>query len=364
MDKPEFMKAQKALMARFSLSWHNVRDTATRHIQAEESGGGGGGGGGDGGGGISALLAAPLGAPPAAPPSSSAAAAAAAQPEQAAPARASTTKPAAPRNTAGKANRNPYPEALASFATHDAAVAASRATLDAADRQAALQRDLAVLPPAWQDTREGMLRGGDGTDAAALRAMTEAEAQELLGRMSRWGNVEGMQRAEAAGADVRAAVYYVYGGSTGGICTAAYVAAYHNHGGGLRFLVGACGVDPNAVGCTGTGHTPLHEACVKGHPDAATVLLALGADPTVADKNGWTPCMYAAYHSGSVPCLRALAAGGPGGALGDAVNALRYCNYYAWNGKKTALDFAKWKNHDKAAACLRDELGGKRAADL
>merc|ERR1711969_66228 len=201
-------------MARFGLSWHNLRDTATRHIQAEESGGGGGGGGG-----ISAQLAAPLPAPP--PPAAAAA-------EQAAPARASTTTPAAPRNTAGKADRNPYPEALASFATHDAAVAASRATLDAADRQAALQKDLAVLVPAWQDTREGMLRGGDGTDAAALRAMTEAEAQELLGTTTAAGNVEGMQRAEAAGADVRAAVYYFEDGSMrdswglmGGTCTAA-----------------------------------------------------------------------------------------------------------------------------------------------
>ena len=260
-----------------------------------------------------------------------------------------------PHNTAGKANRNPYPAALASFATHDAAVAASRATLDAADRQAALQKDRAVLVPAWQDTRKGMLRGGDGTDAAALRAMSERRAQELLGTTSKAGNVEGMQRAEAAGADVRAAVYKC-DGSMGGYCTAAYVAAYYNHGGGLRFLVGACGVDPNAVGDTCYGRTPLRTACRNGHTDAATVLLALGADPTVASKDGYTPCMYAAWQSGSVPCLRALAAGGPGGALGDAVNAL-------WNGK-TVLDLAVQYNKDEAAACLRDELGGKRAADL
>ena len=50
MDKPEYVEAQKVLMARFGLSWHNLRDTATRHIQAEESGGGGGRGGGGGGG--------------------------------------------------------------------------------------------------------------------------------------------------------------------------------------------------------------------------------------------------------------------------------------------------------------------------
>ena len=144
-------------------------------------------------------------------------------------------------------------------------------------------------------------------------------------------------------------------GNEGATCTAAFVAAHHNHGGGLRFLVGACGVDPNAV--DEAGSTPLPIACAMGPPDAAPVLLALGADPTVATRNGVTPCMIAAYHSGSVPCLRALAAGGPGGALGDAVNALDK------NGR-TALALAVKYNMDEAAACLRDELGGKRAADL
>ena len=74
---------------------------------------------------------------------------------------------------------------------------------------------LAALGAAWRRKREGLLRGGDGTDAAALRAMSEAEAQELLGTTGAAGDVEGMQRAEAAGADVRAAVYEPYGGSIG-----------------------------------------------------------------------------------------------------------------------------------------------------
>ena len=61
---------------------------------------------------------------------------------------------------------------------------------------------------------------------------------------------------------------------------------------------------------------------------------------------------------GSVPCLRALAAGGPGGALvGDAVNAVS-------KHGRTALDWALEMNHAECAAVLRDELGGKRAADL
>ena len=76
--------------------------------------------------------------------------------------------------------------------------------------------------------------------------------------------------------------------------------------------------------------------------------LSLGADPTVADIYRFTPCMYAA-RSGSVPCLRALVSGGPGGALvGDAVNA------QTADGD-TALDFA---DHAEFAVVL-EELGGR-----
>ena len=73
--------------------------------------------------------------------------------------------------------------------------------------------------------REVLLRRAGG---AALRAMTEEEAQALLGWASKAGNVEGMERAAAAGADVRAAVYHE-NGSMGGTCTAAFVAACHNN---------------------------------------------------------------------------------------------------------------------------------------
>jgi ankyrin repeat protein len=84
-------------------------------------------------------------------------------------------------------------------------------------------------------------------------------------------------------------------------------------------------------------------------------LLALGADPNIADKSGETPCTLAAY-KGSVACLRALRAGGPGGAF-TSVNAVN-------SEGKTALDEAEGKNHSEAAAFLRDELGALRAADL
>ena len=163
---------------------------------------------------------------------------------------ASFTQPARRKpHSAGKADRNPFPAAIASWTTHGAAVDASRATLDAPDPAAAMRKDLEVLAAAWQDRRKKLLsgdgdgdggRGGDGTGAAALSAMTKEEAQALLGKASWKGDVAGMERAEAAGADVRAAVYY-NDGSMGGKSTAAYVAAYNNNGAGLRFL-GACGV--------------------------------------------------------------------------------------------------------------------------
>ena len=214
----------------------------------------------------------------------------------------------------------------------------------------------AAQAQAWRLKRAALLQDGD----AELSAMTKEEAQALLGKASKEGDVSGMERAEAAGADVRAAVYNWRDGSMGGNRTAAYVAARHNNGAGLRFLVGACGVDPNAVGNTRNGEMPIHRACSKGHTEAVTVLLALGADPTLANKNGWTPCMNAANNSGSVPCLRALVAGGPGGALvGDA-----YINAVSMYGGKTALDYALEKNRAEFATVLRDELKGKRGADL
>ena len=63
----------------------------------------------------------------------------------------------------------------------------------------------------------------------------------------------------------------------------------------------------------------------------------------------------------SVPSLRVMMAGGPGGKLeGDAaVNAV-----FEEDDNKTALDRALDSDFTEFAAVLRDELGGKRAADL
>ena len=274
-----------------------------------------------------------------------------------------------PRHTAKKADRLPDSVVVASWTTHAAAVAASRATLDAPDPAAAMQTDRAVLSAVWGRRREALL-GGDG-GAALLSAMTKEEAQALLGTASANGDVAGMERAVAAGADVRAAVYYDYYVSMAPTTTAAHVAALDNNVAGLRFLVGACEVDPNAVANTHDGSTPIHVACWAGNSDAVTVLLALGADPTIADKNGRTPCMDAAAvaaavredGAGSLPCLRALVAGGPGGALaGDAVNAVN--KSYGMTALDIALTTGGLNTNSTEFVAVLRKLGGKRAQDL
>lgn len=256
----------------------------------------------------------------------------------------------------------------ASWVSHGVALAASRATLDAADPRAAMEAGKRAMRAAWdrilpklrrRRSSLAALRNGTvmvGFNGWHVRREVNA-AQALLGTASLGGDVAEMQRAVAAGTDVRAAANNSMGHH--GTCTAVHMA---RTGPGLRFLAGACGLDVNAVCNTSNGERPIHRACYQGTPSTerstVLVLLALGADPTVVDTWGWTPCMRAARFSGSVPILRALVAGGPGGALvGDAVNAVN-------THGKTALDYALEQDRAEFAAVLRDELGGKRKADL
>ena len=137
-------------------------------------------------------------------------------------------------HTAGKADRlNPHAAVIATWASDEAAVAASRATLNAADPKAAMEADLRAMHAAWQYKRAKLLRG---EGAVALPSGTiiirncscrdgccgedhEVDAaQVLLGKASFEGDVEGMQRAVAAGADVHASVYNGNGLMEGRIC--------------------------------------------------------------------------------------------------------------------------------------------------
>jgi ankyrin repeat protein len=190
--------------------------------------------------------------------------------------------------------------------------------------------------------------------------MTREEAQVLLGKACFAGGVAGAQRAVAAGADPDEAVFNAGDGSVGGSFTAAYVAAFKDRVDVLRYLVGDAGADPDK-GNTRNGWTPCHVACLHGNDGCVRVLLAGGADPDRAttDGNGDTPCVFAALY-GHVACLRALREGSPGGVLAS-VNAVATGGFYEG---KTALDIAEDRDQDEVAACLRDELGALRAADL
>jgi hypothetical protein len=196
-------------------------------------------------------------------------------------------------------------------------------------------------------------------DRAPAPAMTAEARRVLLGKASCEGDLAGVRRAVEAGADPGEAAFD-WDGSVGGTVTAAYLAACKDRVDVLRFLVGDAGADPNK-GNIRNGWTPCHSACGNGNDGSVRVLLELGADPDRAttDGHGFTPCMWAA-DNGHVACLRALREGSPGGALAS-VNAVGTGGGY---GGDTALDIAESCNENEAAACLRDELGALRAADI
>ena len=153
---------------------------------------------------------------------------------------------------------------------------------------------------------------------------------------------------------MNAACFYWQDGTMGGTCTAACVAARRGHLGVLGVLLAApVSADPDK-GDTSDGWAPLHAACNYDNPDAVTVLLAHGADPNLADKEGVTPCMMAACwgHTASLWALADGAARQEGRTLD--VNAVSTSGN--WKGR-TALDLAVDHNKDEAAAYLRDELG-------
>ena len=186
-------------------------------------------------------------------------------------------------------------------------------------------------------------------------------AQRRLGLASRNGAVDAARKALDDGADANAAVFDIEGTMDDGNATAAYVAAIHGQCGVLGVLLAApISADPDKAD-TRYGETPCHTACANAKPDAVTVLLAHGANPNLADRNGWTACMYAA-NRGRTACLRALAEG-TARQEGRTLDVNATVTDGRFKGK-TALDIALERNEEEAAAYLRDELGALRAVDL
>lgn len=189
--------------------------------------------------------------------------------------------------------------------------------------------------------------------------MSSNDAQRHLGIACKTGDVPRALEAIAAGADVNADVFspdgYLDGFDTDKFaCTATCVAAANAHAAVLSVLIDN-GADVDK-GDPAAGITPCHSACTSNCPDAVTLLLEHGADPNLADKEGWTSLHIAAFR-GYTRCMRALAEGARAQGKPLVVNALS-------NAKMSALDIALEKGHAEAAAYLRDELGAKRGVEL
>ena len=87
---------------------------------------------------------------------------------------------------------------------------------------------------------------------------------------------------------------FTYGGFT-----AVHVAASYNNVDALRFLLLACGADPDPRDAG--GWTPLFRACAHGHAEAARFLLAHGgADPS-AQTEKITAALGARFPAGTTP---------------------------------------------------------------
>ena len=108
-------------------------------------------------------------------------------------------------------------------------------------------------------------------------------SQKILWNASKSGDLAGVQRALAHGADKDA--------KEDGKYTAVYWAARNNRLAVLRFLLCAAQADPNidagsSDGDSSSGRdTPCFAACERHHHDAVRVLIAMGATP---DHSTWT----------------------------------------------------------------------------
>ena len=173
------------------------------------------------------------------------------------------------------------------------------------------------------------------THYTALFTSLYSTAEARLGLAIRGNNAAAARKAVVEdGADANKAVFDRWT-VMGGTCTAAYVAAMWGHTAALGAVLDAPGVDPNK-GNTRNGWTPCHTACIGKNPDAVTLLLARGADPNRADKNGITPCILAAL-VGATACLRALAEGAA--QQGRALDVDAVATVGSWAGM-AALDLS------------------------
>ena len=182
-------------------------------------------------------------------------------------------------------------------------------------------------------------------------APDEAEAaQRLLGEACAAGNLVGVRRACARGANPNARSFKESGAlHRAGFCTAVFVAARHGRVHVLRFLLAATGADADKDDGGSTGMaapsnsgkaSPCWAACFRRRHDCVRVLLSLGAAP---DHCTYAGGAYACSCPADVPRVRALNAaaadassdgGGSKASRAEAAAARREEN--AWRRDKAA----------------------------
>jgi len=95
-------------------------------------------------------------------------------------------------------------------------------------------------------------------------------------------------------------------------------------------------------------HPAVCDVAMRGHVNAVTALVWLGADLGAGTGWGLTALMCAAA-SGHVECVRVLLAGGA-----DHTARARPCGTSGWRRGKTALEMAAHKGHAEVVALLEE----------
>ncbi|MEA3199577.1 MAG: uncharacterized protein QOE90_1005 [Thermoplasmata archaeon] len=170
--------------------------------------------------------------------------------------------------------------------------------------------------------------------AAGVRALREAGAQPDVWAAAALGDVE---RLRALAAQDRTLV--AKPGPDG--AAPLHLAAHFGQLDALRALLNL-GAPVDGMAGGQFRNAPLHAAAAGAQGEAIALLLAAGADPSLADGNGYLP-LHVAAANGSVRGVEALLAGkadprarGPGG--------------------KTALDFARERGMDEVEALLAPRI--------
>ena len=118
----------------------------------------------------------------------------------------------------------------------------------------------------------------------------------------------------------------LYASSAGHVAVAAYLL---DQGAAVNQQVG------------GARRTALHEACQHGHGELVRLLLARGADPTLSDREGYTPLIWAS-RNGRVEVVRCLLTDGR-----SPINAV--CKW----GRTALLYAASWGRAEVARLLLQ-----------